>query len=173
MSNVITHLLSADGAIPNHPRFPLLVYPHAFPESVTAETIIDRFESNRWKDHWINGVFPYHHFHTTAHEVLGCFRGRAIVQFGGRRGPELEIAAGAAVVIPAGVGHKRLSASTDFGVVGAYPPGENHDLCTGTEPDAAEQAARIAAVPLPPADPIHGEDGPLFEHWKVESVSPS
>ena len=145
-----THLLESDGTIPNNPRFPLLIYPNALPSSVHAAEIQERFRSNRWHGTWVNGVFGYHHFHSTAHEVLGCFSGSATVQFGGESGPKIEIVAGAGVVIAAGVGHKNLGASADFGVVGAYPPGQDWDLC---ESDEGNRAAVIAKVAKPPTDP--------------------
>lgn len=164
MTNEIqTHLLEHDGTIPNNPRFPLLVYPNAFPSKVSPEQIQDCFSANRWHGNWVNGVFDYHHYHSTAHEVLGCFSGSATVQFGGESGPKIEIAAGAGVVIPAGVGHKNLGSSSDFGVVGAYPPGQDWDLC---ERDDGSHAEVIANVGKPPTDPFFGECGALIDLWK-------
>ena len=165
MPDPIPHLLAPSGSIPNHPSFPLLVYPAAFPNGTTPSEIRDLFATHQWGDSWVNGVFSYHHFHSCAHEVLGCFAGEAKVQFGGPGGPEIQIRRGDAVVIPAGVGHKNLGSSTDFGVVGAYPPGEHRDVCSGEEFSEREVFERIAGVPLPPADPIAGTEGPLFSHW--------
>jgi uncharacterized protein YjlB len=165
MSEPIAHLLGPSGSIPNHPTFPLLVYPGAFPPGATPESIRELFASHLWGDSWVNGVFSYHHFHSCAHEVLGCFAGEARVQFGGPGGPEVEIRSGDAVVIPAGVGHRNLGSSRDFAVVGAYPPGEDRDVCSGGEFSEEEARQRIASVPLPPADPIAGTEGPLFSHW--------
>lgn len=162
MTEVQTHLLEPCGGIPNNPRFALLVYPDVFPKGVGPDEIRARFESNRWHGTWVNGVFGYHHFHSTAHEVLGCFSGSATVQFGGETGPKIEVSAGAGVVIPAGVGHKNLGSSADFGVVGAYPPGQDWDLCQGDEGD---RTAVIAKVAKPRTDPFSGDAGPLIEHW--------
>lgn len=165
MSEPQTFLLAPGREVPNHPTYPLLAYPGAFPETVSASEIQARFRSHEWGKSWINGVFSYHHFHSNAHEVLGCFAGEAQVQFGGDGGPVVPIRAGDVVIIPAGVGHKNLGASDDFGVVGAYPPGESHDVCSGGEEAMESLLPRVARVPLPPADPVYGKDGPLFEHW--------
>lgn len=165
MPQVITHLLEPEGSIPNHPEFPLLVYPDAFSQPVTPEQIQLRFQENEWGNSWVNGVFSYHHFHSNAHEVLGCFSGTAGVQFGGEGGPVITVEPGAVVIIPAGVGHRNLGSSPDFGVVGAYPPGEANDVCSAEEGSAENLRRRISEVPLPPSDPVHGKEGPLFEHW--------
>ena len=41
---------------------------------------------NGWSDGWRNGIYPFLHFHTGTHEVLGIARGRATVEFGGAEG---------------------------------------------------------------------------------------
>lgn len=166
MPEVQTFRFEDDGVVPNNPRFPLLVYADAFAAGVSAAQIQDRFQASGWQGAWVNGVFGYQHFHSAAHEVLGCFSGRATVQFGGEAGPKIEISAGAGVVIPAGVGHKSLAASADFRVVGAYPPGQEVDLCQGDEDDRARVIEAIARVAKPSTDPFFGESGPLIEHWK-------
>ena len=78
------------------------------------------------------------------------------MQFGGPHGPKLEVSAGDAVLIPAGVGHCRLDMSGDLSVVGAYPEGQSADLRRDNAADNQGAAARIAAVPLPRLDPVTG-----------------
>lgn len=166
MANVKTFLLAEDGLIPNHPRFPLLLYPQVFPAPVTASAVQDRFAANGWGHSWVNGVYDYHHFHSVTHEVLGCFAGEAEVLFGGDNGVQLTFRAGDCILIPAGVGHKKISSSQDFAVVGAYPGTSSPDLCRGGE-DPAQIRRRIAETPRPSSDPVTGESGPVFDEWPL------
>ena len=74
---------------------------------------------------------------------------------------------GDVVVIPAGVGHKNLDASRDLLVVGAYPPGQDWDLCRGATDERPWALGNIAKVPLPTTDPIYGEQGLLLAYWAM------
>lgn len=158
-----------DGQIPNHPRWPLVVYKNVLPEGGDrAAACEELFHKNGWGGTWRNGIFSYHHYHSTSHEVLGVVRGEARVAFGGEQGHELEISAGDVAILPAGTGHRRLSSSSDFLVVGAYPRGqENYDLCTGEPDERPEALERIREVPLPDADPVYGSKGPLLDYWSA------
>jgi uncharacterized protein YjlB len=163
------HLFEDDGVIPNNPRLPFLVYPGALDLgggdlAAACEAV---FAANRWDRSWRNGIYPFPHFHSTAHEALGICRGEARVRFGGAKGVVMTVRAGDVVVIPAGVGHQNLGASDDLLVVGAYPPGPDWDLCTGEDRERPRVLDNVAAVPLPPADPLFGEDGPLMAHWRA------
>jgi uncharacterized protein YjlB len=155
-----------DGDIPNNP-LPLIVYPGAIDPATAdpAAAFEALFRSNGWGGLWRNGIFPFHHYHSTAHEVLGIADGEAEVRFGGEAGRTLTVRAGDAVLIPAGVGHKRLSASHDLLVIGAYPGGQRADLMREGAEDKAGIRSRIMAVPLPADDPVAGSDGPVAEHW--------
>jgi uncharacterized protein YjlB len=161
------HSFADDGAIPNHPSLPLLVYPGALslPADDPAAACEAVFESNGWSGSWRDGIYPFAHYHSTAHEVLGICRGEAKVRFGGNAGIVLAVRAGDVVVIPAGVGHQNLGASADLLVVGAYPRGQSWDLCRGRADERPQALANIARVPLPTADPVYGAEGPLVEHW--------
>src|ERR1700741_5268650 len=116
------------GTIPNS-KLPLLIYRQAvrLPPGDPASAFEQLFEANQWSGTWRDGIYPFHHYHSTAHEVLGVFSGSATTQFGGERGITERLNAGDVVIIPAGVGHKNLGSSEDFGVVGAYPHGQEPD----------------------------------------------
>jgi len=147
-----------DGFIPNNPSVPFVCYRAVLDLGARdrEQSIIRHFAANGWGNAWINGIYPFQHYHATAHEVLGIARGRALVQFGGPHGPELEVVAGDAVLIPAGVGHYRLDMSGDLSVIGAYPEGQSADLRRDNAADHRDAATLIAAVPLPRLDPVTG-----------------
>lgn len=167
-AHVIAHPLSPNGAIPNHPRWPLLVYPGALvlDGGDAAAAFEALFERNGWPAAWRNGVHGFHHFHSTAHEALGVYSGEVTVCFGGDGGIVITARPGDVVVLPAGTGHKRLATRGRLGVVGAYPEGQRADTCLPLTADARRIAQAIARVPLPARDPVHGAAGPLFEHWR-------
>jgi uncharacterized protein YjlB len=166
---VLAHLLPPDGAIPNHPRWPLLVYPGAVTVGGVdpAAAFEQLFERNRWPAAWRNGVHGFHHFHSTAHEALGVYSGEVTVCFGGDGGVEITARPGDVVVLPAGTGHKRLAARGRLGIVGAYPAGQHPDTCTPTTVNVRRAADAVAQVPLPACDPVYGAAGPLFEYWRA------
>ncbi|MEJ7840252.1 MAG: cupin domain-containing protein [Rubrobacter sp.] len=158
-----------DGRIPNNPDLPLLVYPQVLTEDAREPSRCRVLLSkNGWGGAWINGVFPYHHYHSTSHEVLCVVGGGARITFGGSEGETVEVQAGDVVVIPAGVGHRNEGSGSDFSVVGAYPRGqENYDLRTGEEGERPEVLENIRNVPMPETDPLFGGEGPLLGHWSV------
>jgi uncharacterized protein YjlB len=165
--NVSYVYLEDDGIFPNNARFPLLKYSDAVPigGSDPAAAFENLFNSNDWVGSWRNGVYNVHHYHSSAHEVLGVYSGSATVQFGGEQGVRLEVKAGDVAVVPAGVAHKRLRSSGVFGVVGAYPVGQKWDMCYGREGERPGTDRVIAAVPIPGYDPVLGADGPLVQLW--------
>ena len=156
-----------DGLVPNNPM-PFLVYKGvvALDRGEPEATIEKLFGGNGWGAMWRNGVYDFLHYHATVHEVLGVARGHARVRFGGDKGKALEISAGDVAILPAGTGHQCLSASDDFSVVGAYPPGPPMDLVRPTPEAHAKALKTIAMVKLPPTDPVMGQDGPLVRLWK-------
>jgi uncharacterized protein YjlB len=167
--HVLAHLLPPSGAIPNHPRWPLLVYPAAVALSGRdpAAAFEELFERNQWPAAWRDGVHGFHHFHSTAHEALGIYGGEVTVCFGGDGGIEVTGRPGDVIVLPAGTGHKRLASRGSLGVVGAYPAGQRTDTCTPMIANAQHAAEAVARVPLPAFDPVYGAQGPLFEHWRA------
>ena len=147
---------------------PFLVYKGAVDSTNghPEKTIEKLFGSNGWGAMWRNGVYDFLHYHATVHEVLGIARGHARVRFGGDKGKVLEISAGDVAILPAGTGHQCLSASSDFSVVGAYPPGPPMDLVRPTPESARQSVEDDSEVALPKTDPVRGEDGPLVRLWR-------
>lgn len=153
--------------IPNHPTLPLVIIKQAIElkDSESAEVFERLYPAGGWRAAWRWGVYDFPHYHSTAHEVLGCYRGTARLRFGHTTGTTVDVRASDVVVIPAGVGHQNLGSTDDFHVVGGYPVGQTADLLRA-EPGKLPQAVEnIARVPLPGGDPIFGATGPLWEHW--------
>ena len=155
-----------DGVVPNN-RLPLVVYRGGLPEDGDRASACEKmFARNGWPDAWRNGIYAHHHYHSTAHEVLGIAQGRATVRLGGESGQSVELGAGDVVVIPAGVAHKCESASADLLVIGAYPQGQRPDMCRAEPERRGTSLANVAAVPVPGADPVTGGEGPLLRCWR-------
>jgi uncharacterized protein YjlB len=163
-------MFADDGAVPNNPRLPLLLYRSAIDLTGTPdpEEVIEKvFREHGWGDMWRNGIFPYVHYHSMIHEGLAVARGRAKVRFGGNAGQEIEIAQGDVTVLPAGTGHQCVWASPDLMVIGAYPKSGRYDLCRGSKSEHAKAVQTIPQVPLPATDPVFGKDGPLLRLWRA------
>lgn len=158
--------LSDDGTFPNS-RLPLLVYRQPLGTPLDLANVLDkRFAEFEWTNSWQNGVYDYAHYHSTTHEVLGVYDGAALLQIGGPTlGADVKVMKGDVIVIPAGVAHKQLECSSDFGVVGAYPDGRKWDVLRGVPTELPAADDRIAALPLPAKDPLYGIDGPLVTLW--------
>jgi uncharacterized protein YjlB len=165
--NMVVQTLIDDGVFPNNAQLPLILYRRGvtLPARHPATGFEDLFAANHWPPAWRYGVYGYHHYHSTAHEVLGIFRGHATVQFGGEQGVVLSVEKGDVVIIPAGVAHKNLDCSRDFRAVGAYPDGQRPDTRYGKPGERPQADANIAKVPLPKADPVFGEQGKLMTQW--------
>ncbi len=168
--DVESHLLPDGGSIPNNPRLPVLIYRAAVRASAgeDAAGVYERlFAQQGWLSPWRNGIYNYHHYHSTSHEVLGVFAGEATVCLGGERGLQTVVRSGDVLLIPAGVGHCNLGAGVGFGVVGAYPEGREWDLCRGRPGERPQADWNIAGVPLPERDPVPGlHESALARYWR-------
>lgn len=160
----LTFDVDEDSGFPNSP-LPVLFYRRLF--APASGDLASRFEAlfdaHCWPPEWRYGLFDFDHFHSTAHETLGVFRGRAHIRLGGPNGSEHDVAAGDVLVLPAGVGHANLASSDDFTMVGAYPPGQTWEVERGDPAGLGEALARVAAVALPDEDPVGGE---LVTLWR-------
>ncbi len=150
---------------PNNAALPVIFYHGVLPTGGghPAGHFEDVFTKNGWPPQWRNGVYTFHHYHSTAHEVLGFAAGSAELVLGGPGGRRLTVHAGDVLLLPTGTGHCELSKTDDFLVVGAYPPDQHWDICRAAPDEEAQ--ARMRSLPFPHADPVHGANGPLLTHW--------
>jgi len=163
-----------DGAVPNNPTLPFVHYrsPVRLTHAPDAAAVLEElFESNGWSGSWRNGIYDFLHYHSGTHEVLGIARGYARVRFGGRDGKLVALRAGDVVILPAGTGHQRVSASRDLLVVGSYTAAGQYDECKDSAKEHAHALQSIPQVALPARDPVYGPAGPLLDCWNGDKVS--
>jgi uncharacterized protein YjlB len=161
--------LSRNGWMPNNERLPVLLYRGALEVSGAdpARAFEVAFERNGWPPQWRNGVYTFHHYHSTAHEVLGFAGGHALLMLGGENGHQVTVQGGDVAVLPTGTGHCNLGSSADFLVVGAYPPNQNWDICRSAP--SKEAVERMRHMVFPQADPVTGAGGALTRIWRADS----
>jgi len=143
----------------------VLIY-HGVEEARDADQCEGLLATNGWLPEWRDGIFSFNHFHSITHEALGIVAGTATVILGGPSGRAFEIGQGDVLVLPAGTGHCNQESSSDLLVIGAYPNGMPWDIRRGDPAEHDEAVTNIRAVPLPVADPVEGQHGPLTELWR-------
>ncbi len=162
-----TFLLGENDWVPNNARLPVILYRGVEngPCETVAKAFENRFAINGWPPKWCDTIFDYHHYHSTAHEALGIAAGHATLELGGPGGRTVDVAIGDALLLPAGTGHRRISQSEDFRVVGAYPNGQDWDICRAAPDEATRH--RITALDVLERDPVGGGEGPMTTAWPL------
>lgn len=165
------HILNDNGVFPNS-RLPVLHYPQVLNLPSYGPRIVEAiFSHNGWRNSWRNGIYRYHHYHSTSHEVLGIYAGHCLVQLGGDKGIDIELKCGDVLILPAGVAHRCLSASQQFRCLGAYPEGRDYDLNIGKPGERPQVDRTIAELPIPTLDPVYGQVGLLLKWWQQKEVA--
>jgi uncharacterized protein YjlB len=161
------YFVKDDGMFPNS-RLPILYYRQAIhlPALFPALAIKKFFKQNNWTNNWKYGIYTYHHYHSTSHEVLGVCKGEALLQLGGEKGITLFVEKGDVLIIPAGVAHMNLGEEDDVVCIGGYPDGRDYDIKRGRNNERPLADDNIAKVPLPKTDPVFGKKGGLLVLWK-------
>jgi uncharacterized protein YjlB len=164
---IISRLFKDDGRFPNNGNLPLVIFKSVLgADTVSPEQFEKTFTENGWPAAWRNGLFDAHHYHSSAHEVLGVYSGWVQGCFGGPEGEIFEAQAGDVIIIPAGVSHCNKGQSPDFKVVGGYPAGQSWDMKYGAPDDRPGADHNIRSVTTPDSDPFFGSDGPLINLWR-------
>jgi uncharacterized protein YjlB len=162
-------VLAPAGGFPNS-DLPALIYRGLPLEDDPAQGFEELFFRNGWTNSWRAGIYDYHHFHSTAHEVLGIATGEVRLRLGGDEGRTFHLRAGDVIVIPAGLAH-RCEGATDLLVVGAYAEGRDWDTRKGDPAELVAARANLAMLPLPQTDPVAGAGGPLTRIWPEAEAS--
>mmetsp|Transcript_16151 Transcript_16151/g.24598 ORF Transcript_16151/g.24598 Transcript_16151/m.24598 type:complete len:208 (-) Transcript_16151:1035-1658(-) len=141
-----------DGTFPNNENHPLMIYKNCFHGSQSEAEM--KIVEGGWTSPWVWGVFTFHHYHSTAWELLLCVQGEAQIQLGGPSGPTIRVERGDLMLVPPGFAHKQLSERGGFALLGAYPDcqGVNVDTLKGKPSD--QQRRNILDCPTPHKDPI-------------------
>jgi uncharacterized protein YjlB len=167
---VSRYQIPAHSGIPNTSisHRPLLIYHSAFPPSSSSASSIESHLASTGvvSPRWRYTMYSTTHFHSTSHEVLCVFSGRATLCFGHEDNPDrvqLDAEAGDVMVLPAGVGHRLLDDHGGFQMIGSYPKGCDWDMCYG-KPGEEIKVQGIKDLPWFERDPIYGDEGPCLDN---------
>jgi len=139
--------LGPNGWMPNNARLPVLLYRGVV--NATGNDPASAYEAifrrTSWPAQWRNGVYPFHHYHSTAHEVLGFAGGTARPCLADRTATKSKSMQATSLYCPPGpdtAGSKPVRLL----VVGAYPPDQTWDICR--EAPTPEMSAHMVQLPF-------------------------
>jgi uncharacterized protein YjlB len=121
------YLTSSTQHVPNS-ILPVLIYRSCLTTSLTPLSVCSTIEPNAWQKGGIFKHYGAHHYHSVTHECYAVFKGGSKLLLG--RGPldaatehdlVVEVEAGDAIVLPAGVAHCSLESWGEYEYVGLYP----------------------------------------------------
>lgn len=151
-------------------KFPVLIYKNALKlprrKFQAAEIIQQILAKHGWTNAWSNGIYDFHHYHSTTHECMGTSMGSAVLILGGPGGKKIKLEQVNVIILPAGVGHACFKADKNFFCVGAYPQGKDYDMNTGLASEYKKAIRHIRKLSIPLQDPVLGKHGFLKVHWK-------
>ena len=105
-------------------------------------------------------------------KYLLVFTGEASVQLGGPNGKIIKFSRGDVLLLPAGTAHKRIKASKDFKIVGAYPNGIEYNTYKPEDVSSDDEYKRIKQeikkVSVPALDPVQSKGGAVKKYWKTD-----
>src|SRR6266446_6016583 len=92
-TGIFQFILPPKDDFPNNTSLPLLLYKAVLlPLEKNPERKVKKlFKRNDWKNSWTNGIYDYHHYHSTVHEVLGICSGEAHIIAGGPDGVKIHL----------------------------------------------------------------------------------
>lgn len=160
-------LYSENGHFPNNGFLPFLLYKNVLLFPAEKPEVMRALEANGWSNSWTGSIFDYHHYHSTAHELLVVLSGNAVVQIGGPLSDVFEVGVGDALLLPGGLAHKCETASGNFMVLAAYPNQQRYDIKKGKAEEKEKAMTNILKLALPQNDPFFGNDGPVKSLWKM------
>jgi uncharacterized protein YjlB len=161
------YFIRNNNRFPNNEKLPVILYQKILnlPAIMKARLIRTLFKKNGWYNSWKGGVFTYHHYHSTTHEVLGFYKGRTTLLLGGDNGTEISVEKGDVLIIPAGVAHKNINDENSVTCLAAYPDGKDYDMNYGHTGERPITDQNIESVILPKKDPVLGLNGALQKYW--------
>ena len=87
MDHIDQYIIKDNGIFPGN-SLPVLVYKKALkvPWFFAAKKIKELLSKNNWSNNWRNGIYTYHHYHSTTHEAMAVIKGRSVLLMGGENG---------------------------------------------------------------------------------------